>query len=67
MYGNLLFSKKKCVIRAFIHKIFFRIENRKDLSQTASSKAVCLGSALFSMPFWLATSVRTFREKIPYM
>ena len=47
--------------RAGIHKMLVRIANREDPDQTASEEAVCSGSALFSRPFWQATSVQNFR------
>ena len=49
------------VSRAGIHKMVVRIANWEDPDQTASSEAVCSGSALFVQVFWQATSVRNFR------
>ena len=42
-----LFSNKMFVIKAGIHKMFFRIANRENQDQTASSEAVWSWSALF--------------------
>ena len=42
-----LFSTKKLIIRAGIHKLLVRIANSEDPDQTASSEAVWSGSALF--------------------
>ena len=59
-----LFSNKMLVFRAGIHKMVVRIANREDPEQTASSVAVCSGSALFVLVFRQATSVRNFRSFI---
>ena len=42
-----LFLNKMIVTRAGIHKLLFRLANREDPDQTASSEAVWSGSALF--------------------
>ena len=43
-----LYSKKKLVFRAGIHKMFVKkISNREDSDQTASHEAIWSGSALF--------------------
>ena len=53
--NNFLFliSSKILNIKAGIPKILVGIANRKDPDQTASSEAVCSGSALFVMALCL--------------
>ena len=46
-----LFSNKMLVFRARIQKTLLRIALREDPDQTASSEAVCSGSALFDWAF----------------
>ena len=44
---SLSVLSKMLVFRAGIHKTLGRIANRDDSDQTASTEAVCSGSALF--------------------
>ena len=39
------------ILKAGTHKMLVRIANREDPDQTASSEAVCSGSALFVLAF----------------
>ena len=46
-----LLSTKVLVIKAGLYKMLFRITNREDPDQTASSEAVWSGSTLFVKAF----------------
>ena len=53
----LFVLKNNLVFRADIHKFLVRIANREDPDQTASSEAVCSGSAMFigsQIFFWFS-------------
>ena len=47
-----MFANKMLIFRAGTHKMLVRISYREDPDQTASSEAVCSGSALFVKAFF---------------
>ena len=53
----ILYSDKRLVFRAGIHKMLIRIANREDPDQKQSDLGLCC----LSRPFWQETSVRNFR------